>query len=126
MDTADEERDKARIIKMEDVRALMAAQYSGPELEVSRRLAEIGIEIAQHDVEAKEAVWSQVKRDVQLGTARLKEFAPVEAEYNNARLALEKARLELKRFDFATARHQQINAVVETYIRLEKTVSGGK
>ncbi len=47
MDLDEEARDEARLDKMENIRKQMAAQYEGPELDLSRHLAEISVKLAK-------------------------------------------------------------------------------
>ena len=100
----------------------MAAQYMGSELDVTRRLAEIAVDLAKEDVNAKKVALDQKRGERDLGTLPSPFLVSAQTEYNKALLAQEKAQLELKRLDFAIDRHQKINELVQSYMQLEEKV----
>jgi multidrug resistance efflux pump len=119
LDTDDELRSQARITKMESVRRLMAEQYQGAELETSRRLAIITVEVSAELARHKQAVLSERQMQHKIGVVNSTSLSDAEAQYNQARLDLEKSELALKQFDFATLRHKNVNELVETYMQQE-------
>jgi multidrug efflux pump subunit AcrA (membrane-fusion protein) len=121
MDTDDEDRNIERVHKMERVRALMAAQYESPELEVTRRIAQIAVEVADNSIEGKKALFDSQSQNVLHGVGTA-EFQVAEADYKNALLAKEKATNDLKKFEFAIARHNAINEVVKNFMEYEDQI----
>jgi pyruvate/2-oxoglutarate dehydrogenase complex dihydrolipoamide acyltransferase (E2) component len=121
MDTDDEDRDKARLVKMESVRLQMAQQYSGPELDLSRSLTQISVDLAQEAVTDYGDLLKHVQGNADLGKATLDELVPVTLQYNQAVINLKKAQLELKKFEFAVARHVEINSIIDKYMAQESS-----
>ena len=119
MDTDDEDRDKERLAKMENVRLQMAAQYTGRELSLSKRLAEIAMEMAKYSVETLPGYIQNVKDWVEAGRLSPGDIFNAETEYSQAILNLEKAQIDLQKFEFAVARHLAINSIIKNYMAKE-------
>ena len=116
MDTDQEDRDRERLAKTERVRKEMAAQYAEPELGLSRRLAEISVELAKHVIETFPLDIQDTKDAITIGGRTSADLAKVESKYSQAILDLEKASIELHKFQYAVNRHLSINAIVKDYM----------
>jgi len=119
IDSDDELRDKARLEKIDSVRALMSAQYQGQELDVNQRVANVAVEIAKEIVRTKEALLAEKQMQKRLGVLTDIELTPFETGYKQALLEQEKAELDAKKFSFAVERHVKINDLVKTYMQTE-------
>jgi hypothetical protein len=120
LDTDDEARSVARIAKMEGIRQVMAAQYAGTELEASRRLAVITQEVAAAILRHKQALLTERQVQHKVGVVNATALSDAEAQHQQALLDHEKAAISVQQFDFATARHSNVNVLIETYMEQEK------
>jgi multidrug resistance efflux pump len=120
LDSAQEDRHLERVQTAESVRAIRAAQYTGPQLEVLRSIAQAAIDIATAKAKASLVRYEYAARNTQIGINTTADSREKEAEHLLAQAELARAQAQQKQLEFAVQRHVETDALARRFSENEK------
>jgi multidrug resistance efflux pump len=120
LDSASEDRNLERVQTAESVRAIRAAQYTGPQLEVLRQIAQAAIDMAAARLEPLQAAYTVAMRQEQLGVNTTLDRLEREADRLLAEAELARAQAQQKKLEFSVQRHADTDALAKLFTKDEK------
>jgi multidrug efflux pump subunit AcrA (membrane-fusion protein) len=114
MDSEAEDRNVQHVQKMDSVREIWAAQYTGPQLDLLRAIATIAIDLAREKVTESQAKLNQQKALSLTGAAgNGVDILVAKSEYAQSQIELAKAEAQQKQLEYTVTRHVESSALVK-------------
>ncbi|MEI6297934.1 MAG: hypothetical protein WCO84_09965 [bacterium] len=119
----EEEKEQSRTKTLEYTRITMLKRLDPKQLQTSRRIAEIAIELAQKNIEIKKSLATFYQNGAMLGKGddAVANASKYENEYEQAVLEKEKAEMQLKILDFTKDIDLEVDTILKAQFAKELT-----
>jgi multidrug efflux pump subunit AcrA (membrane-fusion protein) len=113
LDTDAEDRATKRLQATDDTRSVKMAQYTGPELDLLREIAQIAVDLTGQDITNTSRDLALAQKREQLGVGQAADTSQAKSNHEMADLQHKKAVAQQKQLEFAVKRHEAVNKIAQ-------------
>jgi multidrug resistance efflux pump len=115
MDSDAEDRYTSHLEILDKMRELKASQYIGPEVEVTRSLAQVAVDTSAKRAKDESEVYGYYVQLAKQGVANIVQYAPAESTFEQARWEHTRAEGQQQRLEFSISRYIQLNDLAKKW-----------